>query len=55
MIRNIIAFILLVGTGGLLLTETILKLNNPTLLFLIAIAGIFFVSGIYYHFKSLQS
>ncbi|QNO15218.1 hypothetical protein HYG86_10820 [Alkalicella caledoniensis] len=54
MIRNIVSFILLVGTGGLLLTETLFRLDNPALSVPIGISGIFFISGIYYHIRGLK-
>lgn len=54
MIRNIIALILLVGTGGMLLTETIFSLNNQSIIFITLIFGLLFMSGIYYHIKGLD-
>ncbi len=55
MIRNIVAFILLVGTGGMLLTETIFSLANPIWYFAMLLAALFFIVGVYYHIKGTNS
>ena len=56
MMRKILAFLLLVGTGGLLLIETLFDLRDKTsLLFLTSILGVLFITGVYYHIKGLRN
>jgi hypothetical protein len=55
MIKNILGFILLFGTGIIFLGQTIASLDNQMLLLLTIISTLLFLSGIYFHIKGLQN
>lgn len=55
MIKNILGFILLFGTGVLFLGQTIASLENQMLLSLTILTTIIFLLGVYFHIKGLQN
>lgn len=54
--RKIVSYFLLVGTGSLLLLQTLLHIRNNSLplLFFVIILGILFMVGVYYHIKGTK-